>query len=74
MDQEVLNRKEWNNPGNWHMGVLAVYGSKLDSRLFVPKGSPAFGWTFNFGHRYIVLVLALLIMSPFVAFAIDIVF
>lgn len=70
MDKDVLNRKEWNNPRNWHMGILGVYHSKLDTRLFVPKSNPAFGWTFNFGHRYIVLVLVGLIMLPFIAQAI----
>ncbi len=70
MDKEVLNTKEWNNPRNWHMGILGVYYSKVDTRLFVPKATPAFGWTFNFGHRYIFLVLAGLFMSPFIAVAI----
>ena len=74
MDKEVLNRKEWNNPRNWHLGILGIYFSKVDTRLFVPKSTPAFGWTFNFGHRYIVLVLAGLFMSPFIAFAIGMIF
>ncbi len=75
MDKEVLNTKEWNDPRNWHMGILGIYFSRVDTRLFVPKGNaPVFGWTFNFGHRYIVLVLAGLFMLPFLALAIDMFF
>ena len=54
-EQNVINRREWENPGNWNAGV--VYRSRRDSRLLVPKRRNARwpllerGETVNFGHR-----------------------
>ena len=38
---------EWNNPANWHGGVLGLYCSRADRRTFVPKRNPAMGVTIN---------------------------
>ncbi|MEO8001326.1 MAG: DUF5808 domain-containing protein [Arenimonas sp.] len=65
MDLKVFNKNQWNNPDNWsRMGMFGVYFSKADHRLFVPKATPAFGWTLNFGHRHAVLWLAVLVTLP----------
>ncbi|MGH8108067.1 MAG: DUF5808 domain-containing protein [Arenimonas sp.] len=64
MNQEVIDKLEWQNPKNW-VGIGLFYHSKNDSRIFVPKSRPAFGWTFNLGHRHIVPWLAILFVLPF---------
>ena len=38
-----------------------MYFCKQDTRLFVPKRNPGFGWTLNFGHRFGCGVLLLFI-------------
>lgn len=65
MNTKVLNQQEWQNPNNWsRMGLFGIYFSKKDSRAIVPKATPAFGWTLNFGHRFAVLSLPALIVLP----------
>ena len=50
MTQDETNQAEWNSPGNWSgPGKGGFYFSKKDSRTWVPKSIPAFGWTLNLG-------------------------
>lgn len=68
MNTQEMNTSEWNNASNWSlMGLFGVYFSKADSRAIVPKATPAFGWTLNFGHRYSVLSLLAIIVLPVVS-------
>jgi serine/threonine protein kinase len=49
--QSAINEAEWSNPHNWTGPKwLSVYFSKRDSRAWVPKQIPAFGWTVNLGN------------------------
>jgi len=48
MDQNEINKAEWENPENWSVGL---YFSKQDSRTWVPKSIPWMGWTLNLGRR-----------------------
>lgn len=71
MNIKTLNKNEWHNPDNWSgMGLFGIYFSKADTRIWVPKATPAFGWTLNFGHRYSVLSLAALTVLPVMVLAI----
>ena len=71
MNIKTLNQNEWHNTGNWsRMGLFGIYFSKADTRLWVPKATPAFGWTLNFGHRHSVLWLTLLVTIPVLAIAV----
>ncbi len=50
MEQNEINRAEWENPDNWTGPKwLSVYFSKKDTRTWVPKQIPALGWTVNLG-------------------------
>ncbi len=50
-EQAAINTAEWNDPRNWTGPKwLSVYFSKPDSRAWVPKQIPAFGWTVNLGN------------------------
>jgi uncharacterized membrane protein len=40
---------EWNDPANWHGGLLGLYFSRRDPRAFVPKRS-GLGVTINFAR------------------------
>jgi uncharacterized membrane protein len=63
MEQERINQREWENPANWSDSIVGVYFSKRDSRVWVPKRVPAFGWTLNLarpaGAWWLVGLLAL---------------
>jgi uncharacterized membrane protein len=48
--QKKINQAEWENDANWSDTVVGVYFSKKDSRVWVPKRVPSFGWTVNLGH------------------------
>jgi uncharacterized membrane protein len=48
--QRKINQEEWESPANWSDTVVGVYFSKRDSRVWVPKRVPSFGWTVNLGH------------------------
>jgi uncharacterized membrane protein len=53
MDLQTSNELEWQSEQNWlNPKLLGIYASRRDTRLIVPKRSPGFGWTINFGHRY----------------------
>jgi uncharacterized membrane protein len=51
MNQAEIDDKEWHRAANWHGGLLGVYASTRDSRVWVPKRRLGLGWTLNFGHR-----------------------
>lgn len=62
-DAHLDNKDEWKNPANWSGPKwLALYFSKKDTRLWVPKKNPMMGWTLNFGHDSAGMVLILFIM------------
>ncbi len=46
--QHAINEQEWRKNGNWSWAGL--YSSAADSRIWVPKRNPAFGWTTNVAH------------------------
>ena len=46
------------NPGHWSLGV--VYHCKEDPRVIV-RNRWIFGWTWNFGHPYALVVLILFV-------------
>ena len=51
LQNNQANDAQWNNAQNWAGPKLfAVYFSKADSRLWVPKRIPWMGWTLNLGH------------------------
>ena len=51
MNQQDINQAEWSKPENWSgPKLLGLYSSKSDTRLWVPKRTPALGWTINVGH------------------------
>jgi uncharacterized membrane protein len=67
MNTSQSNVIEWNDAKNWsRMGMFGVYFSKTDTRVFVPKATPIFGWTLNLGHRNAVLTLTFTILAPIV--------
>lgn len=50
-EQDETNDAEWQNPDNWSgPDFPAVYFSKKDSRIWVPKKNPRAGWTINLAH------------------------
>ena len=58
MNIKTLNKNQWYDPNNWaRKGLFGIYFSKTDTRIWVPKATPVFGWTLNFGHRHSVLWL-----------------
>jgi uncharacterized membrane protein len=50
MTQDEINRAEWENPANWSDTLVGVYFSKRDTRVWVPKRRPSWGWTVNLGR------------------------
>ena len=51
MTQQDINQTEWSKPENWSgPKLLGLYSSKTDTRLWVPKRTPALGWAINIGH------------------------
>jgi len=50
MTRDEINQAEWENPANWSNAVVGVYFSKRDSRAWVRKRVPSWGWTINLGH------------------------
>ena len=52
MTQDEINKAEWGNPDNWsEPNIMAMYFSKKDSRIFIPKKISWMGCTINFGHN-----------------------
>ena len=50
--QDDINDAEWSRAENWRTrwGVVTVYSSPRDTRLYVPKQNPRYGQTLNFAH------------------------
>jgi uncharacterized membrane protein len=64
MDERAMNSAEWENASNWTgPRWLSIYHSPRDTRLWVPKQIPAFGWTINFRHRRARLCVALVLVG-----------
>jgi uncharacterized membrane protein len=62
--QQAINQAEWNRPENWSGPKLfGLYSSKADTRLWVPKRTPALGWTFNLGHQKGKVVFATVLVG-----------
>lgn len=74
MNQEEINKAEWQNPDNWTLGsrLLCVYFSHKDSRTWVPKRIPWMGYTLNLGKPSgVVWLIGFLISIPaFIAISI----
>jgi hypothetical protein len=74
MNQQDINQTEWSKPDNWSgPKLLGLYSSKTDSRLWIPKRTPALGWTINIGHPGgmalfvgILVCVACLLMASFI--------
>lgn len=64
MTQDEINRAEWENPANWSDTIVGIYFSKRDSRVWVPKRIPSWGWTLNLGHPSSAWWLVGLIATP----------
>ena len=64
MDQDEINRAEWENPDNWSGPKWAsVYFSKRDSLTLVPKQIRAMGGTLNLGKTAGVFCLIALVVG-----------
>jgi uncharacterized membrane protein len=72
MKQDGINQAEWRDPANWSWrGPLGMYASKRDTRLFVPKATPAMGLTLNCAHPAINWVLAATALLPVILLLAD---
>ena len=78
MDQDEINREEWENPDNWSGPKwMSVHFSKRDSRTLVPKQIRAMGGTLNLGKKagvfcliaFVVSLLLLIVMLGVLAWA-----
>ena len=71
MDQQEINRREWEDPRNWRGARwLAVYASRRDTRTWVPKRVPAMGWTLNLGRKSGIVWAAAIVVGIPVAIAV----
>jgi uncharacterized membrane protein len=66
MTQDEIDRAEWENEANWSHPLFGVYFSKRDSRTWVPKRTPSWGWTLNLGRPSAVWWIVGLITVPMV--------
>ena len=71
MTQDEINEAQWADPENWSgPDWAALYCSKEDARVWVPKKMPWMGWTLNLGRpadvcwliAFLVALSALLIV------------
>lgn len=61
--QDAINEEEWNNLKNWiGPDLCALYLSKKDCRIWVPKKIPSHGWTINVGSPAGIVQLVLLVI------------
>jgi len=68
MTEHQFNQAEWANPANWSDSLVGIYFSKQDTRVWVPKRFPAFGWTLNLGQPAAAWwLVGLLALPPIVA-------
>ncbi len=58
LDKEIINSMT-KNPNNWK-GIF--YVNRKDPRIIVPKLNPLLGWTLNFGNKYAVIGMALIVL------------
>lgn len=66
------NEAEWRNPENWSGALVGVYFSKRDTRVWVPKRVPRWGWTLNLGNPAAAWwLVGLLAIPPLLAVAIS---
>lgn len=72
MDQNEINQAEWENDENWGGPQWgAVYFSKKDTRICVPKRIKWMGWTANLAHTTgVFLFFSVLLGIPCVVIAI----
>lgn len=72
MTQEQINRREWSDPMNGsRTGVLGLYSSRKESRLWVPRRGTSQGRTFNFGNpKAACWTLGLVVIPVWVAISI----
>lgn len=68
MNQNDLNKIEWENDGNWTTSTwVGFYFSKKDCRIWVPKRKPILGWTLNLAHTggavWLFAIVAILIIA-----------
>jgi uncharacterized membrane protein len=64
MTQDEINRSEWEDPANWSDSLVGIYFSKRDTRVWVPKRRPTWGWTLNLGQPAGALWLVGLLAGP----------
>jgi uncharacterized membrane protein len=64
MTQDEINQAEWQDPANWSDSLVGIYFSKRDSRVWVPKRRPAWGWTLNLAHPAGAWTLVALLSAP----------
>jgi serine/threonine protein kinase len=76
VNQSAINEAEWRNPQNWTSTKWkwpAIYFSKRDSRILVPKLLPGLGWTVNLGNLrgafalfaiFIIVIIIILAAKP----------
>jgi serine/threonine protein kinase len=76
VNQSAINEAEWRNPQNWTSTKWkwpAIYFSKRDSRILVPKLLPGLGWTVNLGNLrgaftlfaiFITVIIIILAVKP----------
>jgi uncharacterized membrane protein len=62
MEQDEINKREWGRADNW--APWGTYHSPHDSRVWVPKRNPSFGWTVNTAHGSGRFALAALVAIP----------
>ncbi|RLD42502.1 MAG: hypothetical protein DRI89_07145 [Bacteroidetes bacterium] len=58
LDKEIINSMT-KNPNNWK-GIF--YVNRKDPRIIVPKLNPLLGWTLNYGNKYAVIGMALIVL------------
>lgn len=67
MSQIQINQTEWSNAENWNGRLIpALYFSRRDTRLWVPKRLPYLGWTINLAHpgvTWVLVALGLLLIA-----------
>jgi uncharacterized membrane protein len=61
MNQDEINERERNNPGNWGK-TLGFYHSRADSRVWVRKPRPWMGWSLNMTNPFAGLLVLLFIL------------
>ncbi|HYG25690.1 MAG TPA: DUF5808 domain-containing protein [Caulobacteraceae bacterium] len=71
----MTEETEWADPQNWSGRFFAIYFSKRDPRLWVPKRRPGWGWTLNMGHpqagAWLLGVIVLIPLAVAAAAALD---